>query len=477
MNKLKTGVAFLSVALTCSSVLYLSSCSSKPHEGLVIITQVSDRPEDINYIDGNSWRYVPQSRIAEFDPANPEGSLKVLTSGFYSAHSPEVSSDGKSLLFAGQKNESDHWEIYEMDLGSSDIRQITSLENNCTDPAYMPLGGIVFSGNIPDDSIKSGHSLFTGMLVGTDINRITFNPHTYFASTVLSDGRILSISRKVYPKSGKAKLMVMRPDGTKCELFYNGPTGTTIVSRPRETNDNKIVFIEAPETKDGAGKVVSVEYNNPYETRKVLTGDYDGSFQSVFPEPGGKFLVTYKNQGDNKYSVYEFDPATGKLGEKMINNNDYDILEAVDVKVHPRARKLPSEVHPDILTGLIVCQDAQLLDPVASAKNPGIKRTARFEVIGIDSAMGDFEPEPDGSFYLRVKADKPFRLISLDSNGNVIQSCDWLWLRPNERRGCVGCHENPELAPANRIPLAVKKEPIGIPRHVSKIEEIFIDTE
>lgn len=432
---------------------------------------------DLNYINGDSWRYVPQSRISEFDPANPDGSLKVLTSGFYSAHSPEVSSDGKSMLFAGQKKENDPWEIYEMDLGSRDVRQITSMPNNCTDPAYMPLGGVVFSENLPGDSIKSGHSLYTGMLDGSDFSRITFNPHTYFASTVLSDGRILSISRRVFPKNGRTKLMVMRPDGTKCELFYNGPDGTMITSRAWETDNNDIVFVEAQESGSGNGRIISVEYNNPYETRKVLSADIDGSFQTVFPEPEGKLLVTYKKPGDNKYSVYEFEPATGKLVKQMMNNSDFDILEAVEVNVHPRARKLPSEVHMDIKTGLIVCQDAHLLDPKAAAKKPAFPRASRMEIIGIDSSLGDFVPEPDGSFYLRVKADEPFSIRSLDSNGNVIQSCDWLWLRPNERRGCVGCHENPELSPANRIPMAVKKDPIGIPIHVSKIKEIFIDTE
>jgi hypothetical protein len=477
MNKIKLSLAFLAVVIISSSSLFLTSCSKKTKEGLIIITRVNNSQKDINYLTGNSWRYVQQSSIMSFDPANPEKSLKILTSGFYSARSPEVSCDGKSMLFAGQKKAEDPWEIYEMDLGSSDIRQITSSKNDCTDPAYLPLGGVVFSEKLPGDSLKSGHSLFTGMLDGPAFSRITFNPHTYFASTVLSDGRILSISSKVFPKSGKSKLMVMRPDGTKCELFYNGPEGCWITSRAWETADNNIVFVESPENGKGPGRIVSVEYSNPFETRKVLTSGLEGNFQTVFPESSGKLLVTFKKKGDSKFSLYEFDQAKGELGEPVLSNNDYDILEAVKVSVHPRARKLPSEVHMDIKTGLIVCQDAHLLDPAAVAKIPALPRTASIEVVGVDSALGNFKPEPDGSFYLRITADKPFRLISLDNKGHVIQSCDWLWLRPNERRGCVGCHENPELAPANRIPMAVEKDPIGIPRHVSKIEEIFIDTE
>ena len=76
-------------------------------------------------------------------------------------------------------------------------------KDNCTDPAYLPIGHLVFSGYLPGDSLKSGHSLFTCNLDGSGIKRITFNPATYFASAVLKDGRILSVSRQIFPRSGK----------------------------------------------------------------------------------------------------------------------------------------------------------------------------------------------------------------------------------------------------------------------------------
>jgi hypothetical protein len=477
MNIFRKSITLIASIVTGFSLILLTSCNKKPPEGMIIITQVSGKLQDINYVNGNSWRYISQSRISSFDPADPEKSLKVLTADFYSARSPEVSCDGKHLLFAGQMKENDPWQIWEMDLGSLKTERITSTQNNCTDPAYLPLGEVVYSENLPDDSLKSGHSLYTGNLDGSNMKRITFNPHAYFASTVLMDGRILSVSRKVYPKNGKALLMAMRPDGTKCELFYRGPDGRIITSRAWETSGNNIVFIESDENNPGNDKIISVNYNNPFASKKDLTPDTEGSIHSLFPESSGKLLITYRKPGDERYALYEYDPETMKLGKQLLNSVDFDILEAVEVKVHPRPRKMPSEVHMDIKTGLIVCQDAKLLDPAVASRKPGLAETAQIEIIGIDSAMGDFSPEPDGSFYLRIKADKPFRIRSIDSKGNVIQSCDWLWLRPNERRGCVGCHENPELAPENRIPMAVKKSPIGIPIHVSKIKEIMIDTE
>jgi hypothetical protein len=106
-----------------------------------------------------------------------------------------------------------------------------------------------------------------------------------------------------------------------------------------------------------------------------------------------------------------------------------------------------------------------------------LKKISKVEIMGIDSSMGVFKPSVDGSFYLKVIADKPFQIRTLDEMGNVIRKCYWIWLRPNERRGCVGCHEDQDIVPDNRISLAVKKAPIGIPVHVNKIKDKMIDTE
>jgi len=75
-------------------------------------------------------------------------------------------------------------------------------------------------------------------------------------------------------------------------------------------------------------------------------------------------------------------------------------------------------------------------------------------------------------------ADTPFRIRTLDESGNVVSGpCSWLWLRPNERRGCIGCHENPELAPENIVSLAVKKPPVIIPVHITEVNEKTVELE
>ncbi len=460
-----------------SSVLFLSSCKKKSNDGEIIFTRITENKDQANYITGDNWRYLSHSQIVAMDPGNSAASVKVLTPDFFSARSPQISYDGQHMLFTGMKNNNDPWQIWEMDLKNFRTRKILSSKENCTDPAYLPGNRLVFSKTIKNDSIKAGHSLFTCNLDGSAISRITFNPSAYFASTILKDGRILTIARQVFPDQKDAEFIVMRPDGTKAELFYQGLSGITLSDQPSETKDGKIVFIESDLNKDSKSDIISVTYNRPLHSRENLTSEIQGDFQSVFPLQSGNFLVSYRKSGPDRYALYEFDPVKKVLGQAIHSGDGYDDLEAVEARLHQRPKKLPSDVMPVIKTGLIMTQDINLHNNVSVDSNSSIAKAAKVEIIGLDSLLGVFEPEEDGSFYLKVLANKPFRIRTLDEDGHVIETCSWIWLRPNERRGCVGCHENQELAPENRIAMAVKKAPIKVPIHVNKIVEKKIDTE
>jgi Hydrazine synthase alpha subunit middle domain len=72
----------------------------------------------------------------------------------------------------------------------------------------------------------------------------------------------------------------------------------------------------------------------------------------------------------------------------------------------------------------------------------------------------------DGSFFLEVPADVPLSMVLLGSEGQPLRNCGRdLWVRPNENRGCIGCHEPGGQAPTNRFPEALRSPaaPIFIP--------------
>lgn len=478
MNRKQAAIIFCILMAISSSVIFFSSCSSKLREGFVIFTQVTGKTTDINNLKIDSWRYNLQSRIAVVDPADPQKTFRILTPDFYTALSPRISFDGEFLLFSARKNENDSWQIWEMNLENLKVRQITREKDNCIDPAYLPGGRILFTRIMVNAPAQAGYILFSCNTDGSMLQKITYDFREYSSSTVLKDGRVLAVSRQTYPDLKKAVLMVLRPDGTKANLFCNCAEESTLIGPACEVSDGKIFFIETGINNKSAGELISIRYNRPLYSRISYSSGIKGSFQSVTSMNSGKLLVSFSPSSDEKYSLYKFDPENMSMGDPIYSSSEFDAIEAVVVENRERPKKLPSEVDPGVKTGLLLCQDINFTGIPSEVKTISATKADKIEIIGADSSLGIVQSEKDGSFYLKVIADTPFRIRTLDEKGNVLsETCDWIYLRPNERRGCVGCHEDHEMVPENRLPLAVKKAPSLIPVQKTKLEEKAIELE
>ncbi len=472
MNKKRLNIVSLLTIIISSSVIFLSSCNDRSTEGMIIFTQVSRDLQDIDYVTGSSWRIFPKSNIAAINTDQSGEKAKIITIDFFSACSPEISYDGKSMLFTAQKKENDIWQIWEMNLTNFNVTQVTFSKEDCIDPAYLPGERLLFSKFITNDTVKTGHSLFTGNLDGSMISQITFNPHAYFASTVLKDGRILTISKQLYPDQKEGKFMILRPNGTKQELFYQGLKGSNVLSRGREMNNGKVYFIESDNKDREGGNIISVKYNRPLHSKDNLSSDIKGDFYDLSSFQEDKLLVSYRSSSDNSYALYEFNEETRVVGNVIYKDDQYNILEVVVVKKQKRPRKLPDDLNMDVNTALLLCQDINFTDNRYVKDTSSISNAVKIEVMGIDSSLGTVDVEKDGSFYLKVLADIPFRIQTINEDGKVVNGPgSWIYLRPNERRGCVGCHEDHEQVPFNRQPLSVKKEPIILPKWKELIKE------
>jgi hypothetical protein len=474
MNRIRTLIIFTILSVFGFSGIFLSSCKKKLSEGMIVFTQVSRKVEDINLTNQESTGKKILAQIVALKPNTSDSQPSVLTKEFYSARSPEIACDGYRMLFSAQKKQGDRWQIWEMDLSNYKPRQVLSLSENCYDPAFLPNGRILFSRESVGGDLNSGLAIFSCKSDGSDLRQVTFNPYSYSASSVLSDGRVLVICRPLDSIPDDAEFMVLRPDGTKNELFYKASPGKHPGSRGRETATGSIVFVEADKSKSDGGELISINYNRPMHTFINLSSETDGSFSSVFPLKSGKLMVCYRKSDSDMYGLYEFDPENKTMGKTVYESKDYDIAEVVAVEKHERSRKLPSEVDMGVKTGLILCQNVNFQDPGASK----IAGVTKIRVIGKDSTLGEINVEKDGSFYLKVIADTPFQIQTIDDKGNVTGNpCGWVYLRPNERRGCIGCHENQELVPENKVPLAVKNAPVNIPVHISKVVEKKVSLE
>jgi len=128
-------------------------------------------------------------------------------------------------------------------------------------------------------------------------------------------------------------------------------------------------------------------------------------------------------------------------------------------------------------TGWLLCLDAWLGQQDGTVvRREG--QSVRVRVTDAESgqALGEASLEADGSFYIEVPADRLLRLATIDQAGQVVAALDsGVWVRPNEHRGCIGCHEPPSLAPRNAQPLAVRHAAVPVlgqaPAHVESTHD------
>jgi len=455
------------ISMVLTGVL-LISCNNRSIEGMILFTKVP-----IDNFDNNKEEIThkyPGAQIVAVNPDNPDKSEIILTTGFYSACSPGISYDAKHILFLAQQNEKDSWQIWEMDLGKRTSKKITDFNESCSGPAYLPGDRLVFSRQIPGSDKGSDMALFTMNLDGSNISQITFHPHFDYSSTILRDGRILTLTKQLYPISGDMMYLAMRPNGTKAELFYKGADSCFLNNRAYETMDGCVYFIEWEQGRFNNGDIVSVHQNRPLFSKVNYTSEITGGFHSVFPIRSGDLIVSYHPSETDPIAIYRFSVQEKSLGESVFSYSNYHILEPVLVEAYTRPRNLPDEVNRKESTGLLFCQDINVTAMQHDTNLLFFSKATKIEVLGINKSLGIVPVEEDGSFYLEVIADTPVRLQTLNENDEILNGpSGWIWLRPNERRGCVGCHEDHELSPENKVPLSVKKPPVYIPAELSEL--------
>ena len=143
--KIKKGIIPFKISALLLACFIIFSCSNQVKPGMLILTEVPGNTDLQDYFSGESSNQFQGTRIIAIIPGKVS-SQKVLTENFYSACSPEISYDGRSMLFAAQQKQDEAWQIWEMNLGNLKYRRVTSSEENCTDPAYLP-ADVLYSAN------------------------------------------------------------------------------------------------------------------------------------------------------------------------------------------------------------------------------------------------------------------------------------------------------------------------------------------
>lgn len=419
----------------------------------------------------------------------------------------EVSWDGSRVVFARREQVIPWWHVWEIDLESGAARQLTRGPYHDVQPAFLPDGRIVFSSTRTGMRDEYHGYPATGLTVmnrdGSDIHCIGFNLGRDNEPAILPDGNIVFSRLELFYSRLKTEITVQtaRPDGVMNETLY-GPERRHYWRRITQESGEKW-WGEAPSRH----RVLRLTQPQPFGRQQVMVATTGGAavvgpgraeervlprFQnmavtSLYPLDEKTALcaatVRAEKQSEIDLGLYTMDTETGEL--RLLYNDP----AAADFEARPiRGREIPpafpDTIDRDAYTAQLFCKSARTSQEALTRDRGRLVRiiegqpvTGRHHTHNSSAGpawknhtgtlariLGTVPLAADGSFFVEVPADRLIHFQVLDSDRRVVgNQLIWMYARPGETRGCVGCHEMPDSTPAMHQALPLSTEYPAIP--------------
>jgi hypothetical protein len=231
---------------------------------------------------------------------------------------------------------------------------------------------------------------------------------------------------------------------------------------------DRLYFVESDHPSWlGGGDLAYVSWRWPLHSHGALHGEGDGGvFHSPTPLGDGGLLASYRPP-DSVFAVYRIDPETGRRLERVFEQDGWHSIDAQVLAPRHPIKGRANWLKPGSTTGVFYCLNSYQADlgdggdqsvaPLGAIKHVRVVEGPAPRILGVAPV------EPDGSFHIRVPAETPITFQLLDQNYVALATQRaWTWVMGNESRGCVSCHEDPELSPPNRLVAAIVKPPVDL---------------
>lgn len=469
---------------------------------------------------------VPGARLLVLEGLSPAGRLEqIMPRGplHGSFWRPDVSYDGRKILFCFKPHNEKSFHLYEIGADGSGLRQLTSGPYDDLDPIYLPDGEhLLFSTTRGHTYVRCMPPTNAYVLArcdrdGRNIYLVSRNNEPDYLPSVLEDGRVV-YTRWEYtdkPLWRAQGLWTCNPDGTQVGTFWgNQSVWPDLLKDARGIPGSRRVMFTGSAHHDWfSGSVGIIDpdkgFNYPNGLTKV-TADLEwpesgngpsdpiespayhrsGSFRAYYsPYPLGEkdFLVSADREG--KFLLYLMDVDGNR---ELVYEGTHNVFHALPL----RARPVPA-VRPELVDwpqrgerpkgGVFYSNDvyegvSEELQGRASYlrvlsidhktytywhKRPYLSTgpvVSGVQSDGVKRVLGTVPVESDGSVAFHVPAGLPLHFQLLDGEYRTLQTMrSFTGVMPGERRGCVGCHESHSTAPANHArALAFSREPSRI---------------
>ncbi len=465
---------------------------------------------------------VPGARLLTLDGLRPDGKLTQmmpqapLHGSFWR---PDVSFDGKRILFCFKPHNEKAFHLYEINADGSGLRQLTSGPFDDLDPIYLPDGHILFSTTRSHSYVRcmpptSAFVLARCEADGRNIYLVSANNEPDYLPSMLEDGRVI-YTRWEYtdkPLWRAQKLWTINPDGTYVSMFWgNQSVWPDVLKDARNIPGTRRVMVTGSAHHNwfsGAVGIIDPDkgLNFPYGLTKVTadvawpecgngpvdpvespryhaSGAYT-AYYSPYPLSEKDFLVSANRGG--KFALYLMDTDGNR---ELIYEGVNNIFHAVPLK--PRAT-------PPLLVDRVTwpARNEPPKSGVIFSANvfentlPELRSRAKFLRIlhidektytywnkrpylstgpvvsavqseGVKRVLGTVPIESDGSVAFTAPAGMALHFQLLDGQQRALQTMrSFVSVMPGEHRGCLGCHElHSTTTQPKGMPLALQQPP------------------
>ena len=374
-----------------------------------------------------------------------EGKTQPLVASFAASADANVSFEGKSVLFAGKKNASDPWQVWELVLADQSLRQLTSGTTDAIRPLYLPGARFVYAERTPLGFQLNAASIDPPSVPGEPARDREILPLTYtnanaIPTDVLADGRILFESGFPLGSGATPELFLVYSDGSGVESYRCDHGVARWGGKQLASGD--IVFTHGSSL---------ARFTSPLAHEERISAPSAEFTGAVAETESHAWLVSARAASENHYAIKLWKPGDSAMQSILVEPKN-DLVEPVLVAPRNRPKRHPSGLHPWDYANLLAL-DARLSRDGSLKGTPVSVRLEIEDANGHAAVLGTAPVEQDGSYFVQVPGDHPIRFSLLDAHGTVLrQERGWFWARGGEQRICVGCHTGPERASENRIP-------------------------
>ncbi len=476
---------------------------AKPGGGLFVLCDpFSDEPKLVNLLEHS---VVERGRLA---------GRKLVPGTFVS---PEVSYDGRTILFAYTEGKADgvewspraSYHLFQVNADGTGLVQLTDGPWNEFDPCFLPNGRIVFISERRGGYLRCGgssppyhsptYTLHTIDADGGDLRCLSFHETQEWHPSVDDHGMIVYTRWDYVDRDTNVAHHIWScyPDG-RDPRAYHGNYPEKRESRPwmemsirAVPGSNRYVATAAAHHGLAFGSLVLIDYRPEDDgataqlerlTPDVPFPEAEGgkkrirehmAYGTPWPLSEDDYLCVYDRHAKNR-GIYWID----RFGNRELLYRDPEIscLSPIPVRPRPRPPVIPENRTETATVAVLNVYDGDFVWPpetkIAALRViqvlPKTVPRANEPRIGVASetnaraVLGTVPVEADGSAYFEAPAGRLVYFQALDEKGMAVQSMrSGTYLHPGERLTCQGCHERKHSPPSvpNTMPIALARNP------------------